>query len=480
MCDRKYDCADGSDEDEDLCNYVTPLPHTTSTSTSTSSPVRTTAPPIVFDDNSPDGSCRLGTIPRNSRVVLERDESIELHEDDLVSPYEGILYKCLDSSDITKDICWKGTWAINNPPECKKYCSGLSISHPTIKVLCEYNLQTIQCGAELNPTTEAKVSCEFGYQKPDPLVKSNIFCLENGQWDYPVWRCDQICGTGPERGVKYAYGGQVTNIVEVPWHAGLYNDVKVPGTFEQVCGGSIISSNIIISAAHCLWDESEKTIFPENNFRVGVGKSRRSFYEKEELDYQLLKIKKFYVHSTYGHASKLYLDDISILLLDGFIIFRPHVKPICLEYDLRDADLILPPNTTGIVAGWGYEETGSPSEDLKVIEIPYIDYHTCLAGASESYKSFIVSDKFCGGYLNLNLSVCRGDSGGGWVYSKMVNGKKRYFLRGIVSNGENLNNNCDPNKYTAFTSVEFFFEWILDKIIKYSPNAIPAAYKDKT
>lgn len=37
-----------------------------------------------------------------------------------------------------------------------------------------------------------------------------------------------------------------------PWHLAIYQNQT--NTFEQICGGTIISAVAVLSAAHCFWD----------------------------------------------------------------------------------------------------------------------------------------------------------------------------------------------------------------------------------
>lgn len=59
------------------------------------------------------------------------------------------------------------------------------------------------------------------------------------------------------------------------------------------------------------------------------------------------------------------------------------------------------------------------------------------------------------------MSVCQGDSGGGWVHAEVESMKKIYYLRGIVSTGVNKDSSCDSNKYTTFTNVLHYDKFIM-------------------
>lgn len=63
----------------------------------------------------------------------------------------------------------------------------------------------------------------------------------------------------------------------------------------------------------------------------------------------------------------------------------------------------------GRIAGWGKAMSGgSPSEILKIVELPTIDRAQCIAESDIEFRPFITPDKFCAGLLNSNVSICQG------------------------------------------------------------------------
>ena len=58
-------------------------------------------------------------------------------------------------------------------------------------------------------------------------------------------RCDCSCGV-VQRGTRIV-GGQETEVSEYPWQAGLVNK----GSTSVWCGGSLVNSKWVLTAAHC-------------------------------------------------------------------------------------------------------------------------------------------------------------------------------------------------------------------------------------
>ena len=57
---------------------------------------------------------------------------------------------------------------------------------------------------------------------------------------------------------------------------------------------------------------------------------------------------------------------------------------------------------------------------------------------------------------NYSKVVCKGDSGGGLLIPQTVDGEKRYFLQGVVSNSQKAKEACDTSFYTLFTNVQYY------------------------
>ena len=94
-----------------------------------------------------------------------------------------------------------------------------------------------------------QVSCHEGYSIVGP---NKLQCLPTGQYDHPMPQCitkpissETFCG---QRNDTYGrvYGGTETIPGEFPWN------VLIEFDGRRFCGGSIIGSDLVLSAGHCL------------------------------------------------------------------------------------------------------------------------------------------------------------------------------------------------------------------------------------
>ena len=147
-------------------------------------------------------------------------------------------------------------------------------------------------------------------------------------------------------------GGQEAPLGSVP------HQVSIQFDDQHICGGSIISADFILSAAHCCASGAPKVIF------AGL-----SNIDQPEEGAQKLTIDAIAVHPDYNEDQLP--NDICILRLE---------KSLKLGEGTRTATIQLPPtgySASGAanVTGWGSIEEGGPSSaTLMVSQVPIIDY----------------------------------------------------------------------------------------------------------
>lgn len=255
-------------------------------------------------------------------------------------------------------------------------------------------------------------------------------------------------------------GGSYSHLGDFPWHATLY----YTNTKEQFCGGTLISTRAVLTAAHCVTSYCGNCIPTEleaKDIMVSLGRTKRAWNTKE---WQITRqVNKVYVNDKYMGEVLNFPNDIALLVLDSKVPVSNFVMPACLD-KLNE----LPPHDTlyGYVAGFGHtEECGklcsNLSERLKYTKVHVMSLTNCFENSYKINKEVyprLTTDKFCTGN-GAESPIQKGDSGGGitLVY------KGLHYLTGVVS-VKLANGRVPKYSFGAFTNVSEHMVW-LNKIL---------------
>lgn len=316
--------------------------------------------------------------------------------------------------------------------------------------------------------TTANINCSNGFETYGGS-QSTLTCGKNAKWspDLEDIVCRPICGKLPPTGTPPIAGEQHTEFTYAPWHVAIYRTHDT--IIKYKCGGSILTNRIIISAMHCFWNRRINAPFEARMFNVAAG---NQYYEynstKEPNEVQFFQIAHLDYYLDYKDVNGDFAFDIVMGLLKKTIYFSDHIAPICIELNVdSEGDVSVTPGLNGAVSGWGSTEAAKRSETLKTMHLPTIDKNECITAAGNGFRDFITMDTFCAGYSNMNISTCQGDNGGGLVIPEMMNGSKRYFLRGIVTVGPSFMASCDTSKYSTFTNVLYHHKFISKALLSF-------------
>ncbi|KAL7985901.1 hypothetical protein Chor_011067 [Crotalus horridus] len=202
---------------------------------------------------------------------------------------------------------------------------------------------------------------------------------------------------------------------------------------EQFCGGSLIGSCWILTAAHCL-------------------EFRQIFYNTSTEGTVKSQVQKYQVHANYSQITKEH--DIALVQLKEkspgrCIEFSNSISPICLPGSFEAADS----SEHCQIAGWGhmYEGADKLSVYLQEADVPIIPHEQCHS--PEVHGSQLTQYMLCAGYLEGRIDSCQGDSGGPLACEK----QGKATVRGIVS----WSTGCaQKNKPGVYTNVAHYLSWI--------------------
>ncbi|EZA56153.1 Limulus clotting factor C [Ooceraea biroi] len=430
-CDNKADCRDSSDEE--LC----------------------------FANRNQENGCVLPEPPEGGHYQLRGCESRHCTKrpGDTVPLNSILTYSCKDNyvlSGNTISVCVNNEWY--EPPSCHKVCPPLNST--TVDITCSYQGETASCSERVLPGTRAALACKSSYKLPltnDPAYRE-ITCLEDGLWDQRVFRCLPECGTSIAHGNTLVVNGFQAKVGAFPWHVGIYGKKRM-NQYEQICGGTLISNNLVVSAAHCFYDEVYNKPKDASDYAVAAGKHYRDWDTKEEYT-QKSMVDSIRLGGRYMGARGNFAEDIALLKLKTPFELTTLVRPVCMDWDNLYEREQLQTGQAGKVVGWGKDIKGESTTSLQEIAMPFVPYQQCLSAVPFDFRGFITSDKFCAGHLN-GSSVCEGDSGGGLSFEK--NGL--WYLRGIVSVSPVKGGSCDYNSYVGFTSISHFRDWIREAYV---------------
>jgi len=237
-------------------------------------------------------------------------------------------------------------------------------------------------------------------------------------------------------------GGEDAKKNEFPWQVALAKS----GENYIFCGGTLISSRTILTAAHCFEGFDGQT---RNHFDVVLGEYDASVNEASEQRQNISFLQQVVRHE--GFNSEDTMDkDFAIIKLNIDVDFTESVAPVCLpEKDLNDEGQV------ATVTGWGRLSTdGTVPNILQKVEVVTMSNKNCTTNTGwESTSKNITENMLCA--TNPGKSPCYGDSGGPLV---SLAGKEYYSVIGVVSFGPE---ECaDPVTPGVFSRVTSQLEWI--------------------
>ncbi|XP_068113930.1 cationic trypsin-3-like [Hyperolius riggenbachi] len=223
----------------------------------------------------------------------------------------------------------------------------------------------------------------------------------------PIGNDDKIVGgyTCPESSIPY----------QVSLNAGYH-----------FCGGSLINTLWVVSAAHCY----------QKRIQVRLGEHNIDVLEGPE---QFVQSSKVIPHPQYNPNT---LDnDIMLIRLNKPVRFNTNVRAVNLPTQCGRV------GSRCLISGWGntLSDGDNYPQLLQCLQAPILSDQQC----HNAYPDKITQNMMCLGYLEGGKDSCQGDSGGPVV----CNGE----LQGVVSWGYGC---AEPGYPGVYTKVCNYLSWI--------------------
>ncbi|GCB76962.1 hypothetical protein scyTo_0020530, partial [Scyliorhinus torazame] len=270
-------------------------------------------------------------------------------------------------------------------------------------------------------------------------------------WEYcNVEQCvsSGICGKREPRAEQYRIlGGAGTHITSHPWQAAIFLYHRRSKDYSFLCGGSLIGSCWVLTAAHCF-----PRRFKPHEIKVIMG---RTFRKEPSIDDQSLEVEDYFTHEKFDEDT--YDHDIALIKLRSKVgqcaKMTRNVRSVCLPWEVQQ-----PPDWTECeISGYGRQKEFSAFYSNRLKEGFVRLYPSNRCTSAHLMNRTVTGNMICAGDTRGKDDACKGDSGGPLVCMT----KGHMSLHGIISWGIGCGKPGIPGVYTKVAN---YLAWIRQHI----------------
>merc|ERR1711881_334946 len=265
-----------------------------------------------------------------------------------------------------------------------------------------------------------------------------------------------------ERQNRIVGGGKV-NIRDFPWL------ISLQVHNAHVCGGSLILSDWVLTAAHCtnVYDQAS-----DWTALAGSSNSNDKGQTTEQRD-----VIKLIEHADFEEDT--YNNDIALMKLKSGLTYGDTIQPLCFP-SLEEHSFTTKPESwlyenehdlECFVSGFGVVYAGGPpSGSLRAVNVPQVGRTQCNkwfdTETNGLASDWVFNNMVCAGHKEGKLDGCQGDSGGPLSCVRKTANKEDarneiWYASGIMSWGINC---AKPKMPGVYTKTILYYNWVWKNI----------------